>query len=86
MTSCTYISGAVCLTANSLFNPWHTKAETDDQLIDPAFNFLDDMIMQAPLPQLKRIRHSWDELLRNSREMSFRKAVQNVDWLEATCS
>ncbi|KAF5559918.1 transcriptional activator Mut3p [Fusarium napiforme] len=69
-----------------LFNPWHTKTETDDQLINPAFNFLDDIILQAPLPQLKRLLHSWDELLRNSREMSFRKAVQNVDWLEATCS
>ncbi|KLO79066.1 transcriptional activator Mut3p [Fusarium fujikuroi] len=86
MTACTYISAAVCLTANSLFNPWHTKAGTDDQLIDPAFSFLDDIILQAPLPQLKRLRHSWDELLKNSREMSFRNAVQNVDWLEATCS
>ncbi|EXK87652.1 hypothetical protein FOQG_08989 [Fusarium oxysporum f. sp. raphani 54005] len=86
MTACTYISAAVCLTANSLFIPWHTKAETDDQLINPAFSFLDDMILQAPLPQLKRLRHSWDELLRNSREMSFRNAVQNLDWLEATCS
>jgi hypothetical protein len=86
MTACTYISAAVCLTANSLFNPWHTKTETDDQLINPAFSFLDDMILQVPLPQLKRLRHSWDELLRNSREMSFRNAVQNLDWLEATCS
>ncbi|KAF5684561.1 transcriptional activator Mut3p [Fusarium circinatum] len=86
MTACTYISAAVCLTANILFNPWHTKAEMDDQLINPAFSFLDDMILQAPLPQLKSLRRSWDELLKNSREMPFRNAVQNLDWLEATCS
>jgi hypothetical protein len=86
MTACTYISGAVCLTANSLFNPWHRKIDTDDVLITPAFTFLEDMIQQVPLPQLKRLRVSWDELLRNSREMSLQNAVQNVNWLETTCS
>ncbi|KAI7758973.1 hypothetical protein LZL87_009968 [Fusarium oxysporum] len=86
MTACTYISAAVCLTANSLFNPWHTTIETDDQLIAQAFTFLEDIILQAPLPQLKRLRISWDELLKNARQMSFQNSVQNIDWLEATCS
>ncbi|KIL85980.1 hypothetical protein FAVG1_10949 [Fusarium avenaceum] len=70
MTVCTYISGAVCLTANNIFNPWHEDMQIDNDLIMLSFKFLDDMIRDAPSEPLQRLRDSWEELLQHARASS----------------
>jgi hypothetical protein len=81
MTVCTYISGAVCLTANNIFNPYHEDMEIDNDMIMVSFRFLEDMIREAPSEPLKRLRDSWDELLQHARARSTQFTMTDTDWL-----
>lgn len=81
MTVCTYISGAVCLTANNIFNPWHEDMQIDNDLVMLSFRFLEDMIREAPSEPLQRLRDSWDELLQHARARSAQFMVSDTDWL-----
>ncbi|KAG5657679.1 hypothetical protein KAF25_007712 [Fusarium avenaceum] len=81
MTVCTYISGAVCLTANNIFNPWHEYVQIDDDLIMISFRFLENTIRDAPSEPLQRLRDSWEELLQHARARSAQFMVSDTDWL-----
>ncbi|KAM0268763.1 hypothetical protein ACHAPA_004688 [Fusarium lateritium] len=80
MTVCTYITGAVCLTANNIFNPWHENTQTDSDLTMLSFRFLENMIREAPLESLQRLRDSWEELLQHARGASVQFVLSKDDW------
>ncbi|KAJ4324094.1 hypothetical protein N0V84_004060 [Fusarium piperis] len=66
MTACTYISAAVCLVANNLFNPHHDDMEYDECLANISFSFLADMAQQVPLEGLIRAQEACEGLLRQA--------------------
>lgn len=64
MTACTYISGSICLIANTMFNPGQQNVEDDKYLADVCFAFLEGIIDQVPFEPLQRTRTAYAELLR----------------------
>lgn len=67
MTACTYVSGAVCLTANNMFSPRLKTADSDDVKIDVAFSFFSDFVDQVPFDTLQNTRNVWGELRGHAR-------------------
>ncbi|CAM1505976.1 Fc.00g116130.m01.CDS01 [Cosmosporella sp. VM-42] len=65
MTTCTYISGLICLTANNLHNPHGETVDVDKQLVDTALQFVDEMVLQTNHEQLRRLRDACKELNRH---------------------
>ncbi|RSM17119.1 hypothetical protein CDV31_004012 [Fusarium ambrosium] len=77
MTACTYISAAVCLIANNMFNPRHENIEYDEFLSNISFSFLGDMAQQVPLEGLKRAQESCEALLHQA--CTVRLRISNQD-------
>ncbi|KAF4456690.1 hypothetical protein F53441_1246 [Fusarium austroafricanum] len=62
MTACTYISGAVCLTANNLFNPLHTQNylfSIHQFTIILILNFYAFKMASPPFPTLTSFTKTW---------------------------
>ena len=78
MTACTYISGSICLMANTMFDPRHENVEDDRYLAEFCFSFLEGIIDQVPFEPLQRTRNACEELLRYTHAASLQSAVQDA--------
>ena len=63
MTSCSYISGSFCLTANIMFDPYHPQVKQDVSLINLSISLLEDLIQQSGNDNLRNIHSACKELL-----------------------
>jgi hypothetical protein len=75
MTACTYISGSVCLTANIMFEPSHTRVEHDLSLVNLSISVLEDLIQQTGHQPLKDLRDACEELMCYAYALSLRADV-----------
>lgn len=64
MTTCTYISGLICLTANNMHNPHHETFDSDKQLVDAALQFVDEIVLETNNENLRKVRDACRELTR----------------------
>ncbi|KAB5546818.1 hypothetical protein GE09DRAFT_1204699 [Coniochaeta sp. 2T2.1] len=64
MTACTYVSGSVCLTANTMFEPSHVCVEQDLSLVKLSISLLEELIQQTGHKPLEHLRDACEELLR----------------------
>ncbi|KAH6867421.1 fungal-specific transcription factor domain-containing protein [Thelonectria olida] len=62
MTACTYIASLLCLLANSIHNPGHEIVESDKEQIDMGLKFVDELIVQTSLEQIRTMRDACREL------------------------
>lgn len=76
MAACPYVSAALCLVANNMFNPDHMNIEYDECLAETSFSFLGDMIQQVPYEGLIQTKASCGNLLQQARAVRLRTSSQ----------